>query len=41
MVFQDPFGSLNGVHTIGHHLTRPLKIHHLTRGRRETRERVA
>jgi len=40
MVFQDPFGSLNGVHTIRHHLTRPLKIHHKTRGRHETNERI-
>jgi peptide/nickel transport system ATP-binding protein len=29
MIFQDPFGSLNPVHTIGHHLERPLKIHHV------------
>jgi|TARA_B110000503_G_scaffold126882_1_gene196001 peptide/nickel transport system ATP-binding protein len=28
MIFQDPFGSLNPVHTIRHHLSRPLKIHH-------------
>lgn len=27
MIFQDPFGSLNPVHTIGHHLERPLAIH--------------
>src|SRR6185436_6449361 len=27
MIFQDPFGSLNPVHTIGHHLSRPLLIH--------------
>ncbi len=27
MIFQDPFGSLNPVHTIGHHLARPLQIH--------------
>ncbi|MGH3278675.1 MAG: ABC transporter ATP-binding protein [Trebonia sp.] len=26
-VFQDPFGSLNPVHTVGHHLTRPVKLH--------------
>jgi peptide/nickel transport system ATP-binding protein len=38
MVFQDPFGSLNSVHSIGHHLTRPLKIHKKTRGRGETRD---
>lgn len=27
MVFQDPFGSLNPVHTVAHHLTRPLRRH--------------
>ena len=27
MVFQDPFASLNPVHTVGHHLTRPLLRH--------------
>ena len=27
MIFQDPFGSLNPVKTIHHHLARPLKIH--------------
>ena len=27
MIFQDPFGSLNPVHTIRHHIARPLKIH--------------
>ncbi|MFF0308535.1 oligopeptide/dipeptide ABC transporter ATP-binding protein [Streptosporangium sp. NPDC004379] len=27
MVFQDPFGSLNPVHTVGHHLRRPLILH--------------
>ena len=27
MVFQDPFGSLNPVHTVGHHLERPLLRH--------------
>jgi peptide/nickel transport system ATP-binding protein len=27
MVFQDPFGSLNSVHTVGHHLERPLQRH--------------
>ncbi len=29
MVFQDPFGSLNSVHTIYHHLARPLIRHGL------------
>ena len=27
MVFQDPFGSLNPVHTISHHIARPLALH--------------
>jgi peptide/nickel transport system ATP-binding protein len=27
MVLQDPFSSLNQVHTVGYHLARPLKIH--------------
>jgi len=26
-VFQDPFGSLNPVHSVGYHLTRPIKLH--------------
>ena len=29
MVFQDPFGSLNAVHTVHHHLARPLLRHQL------------
>jgi peptide/nickel transport system ATP-binding protein len=28
MIFQDPFGSLNPVHSIAHHLLRPLLRHH-------------
>jgi peptide/nickel transport system ATP-binding protein len=27
MIFQDPFGSLNPVHTLAHHLERPLILH--------------
>ena len=27
MVFQDPFGSLNPVHSVAHHLERPLLVH--------------
>ncbi len=27
LVFQDPFASLNPMHTVGHHLRRPLLIH--------------
>src|ERR1700753_1466430 len=26
-VFQDPFGSLNPVHSVGYHLIRPVKLH--------------
>ena len=40
MVFQDPFGSLNPVHQVGHHLERPLKLHNKVHGKRETKERV-
>ena len=40
MVFQDPFGSLNPVHSIGHHLVRPLKIHGKARGKGETRDKT-
>ncbi len=40
MIFQDPFGSLNPVHTIGHHLSRPLKIHKKARNGHEVRDQV-
>jgi peptide/nickel transport system ATP-binding protein len=39
MVFQDPFGSLNPVHSIGHHLIRPLLRHRRT-GTSEARARA-
>jgi len=39
MVFQDPFGSLNPVHTIAHHLVRPL-LRHRRAGRSEARSRA-
>jgi peptide/nickel transport system ATP-binding protein len=29
MIFQDPFASLNPVKRVGHHLARPLRIHHV------------
>ena len=35
MIFQDPFGSLNPVHRIGHFLERPLRIHAAAAGRAE------
>ena len=40
MIFQDPFGSLNPAHTIGHHIMRPLQIHGKVRGRRELQQRI-
>jgi len=40
MIFQDPFSSLNPVHTIGHHLSRPLTIHHKVDRRDVLREQV-
>ncbi|HEY0604726.1 MAG TPA: ABC transporter ATP-binding protein [Herpetosiphonaceae bacterium] len=39
MIFQDPFGSLNPVHTIGYHIERPLLIHKQVQGK-AMRERV-
>jgi peptide/nickel transport system ATP-binding protein len=32
MIFQDPFGSLNPVKTVRHHLERPLRIHGIVDG---------
>ena len=40
MIFQDPFSSLNPVHTIGYHLTRSVHIHG-TAGGRPAAEAVA
>jgi peptide/nickel transport system ATP-binding protein len=40
MIFQDPFSSLNAVHTIEHHIARPLIIHHIAQGRQRLRELV-
>lgn len=41
MIFQDPFGSLNPVHTVGHHISRPLRIHHKASGRDDVRSKAA
>jgi len=39
MIFQDPFGSLNPVHTVRYHLTRALKVHgQAGKGRAELEE---
>jgi peptide/nickel transport system ATP-binding protein len=39
MIFQDPFGSLNPVKTVRHHLERPLRIHRIV-PRAQVEERV-
>ena len=41
MIFQDPFASLNPVHTVRYHLTRPLRIHHGRQGRETSMRRCA
>jgi peptide/nickel transport system ATP-binding protein len=40
MIFQDPFASLNPVHTVEHHLERPLLVHKKAGSRAELRERI-
>ena len=40
MVFQDPFASLNPFHSIGHHLERPLRLHHPGLSKAEIGRRV-
>lgn len=40
MIFQDPFSSLNPVHTIEHHLARPLSIHKITHQEDEMHQRI-
>jgi peptide/nickel transport system ATP-binding protein len=40
MIFQDPFSSLNAVHTVEHHLTRPLIIHKMADNRKHRQQLV-
>jgi peptide/nickel transport system ATP-binding protein len=40
LVFQDPFGSLNPVHTVRYHLARPLHIFGHVHGRDEERQQI-
>jgi peptide/nickel transport system ATP-binding protein len=40
IVFQDPFSSLNPVHSVEYHISRPLRIHGITRTKAQTREQV-
>ena len=40
MIFQDPFGSLNPVHRIAHHLERPLLRHGKVKGKEDVRKKV-
>jgi peptide/nickel transport system ATP-binding protein len=40
LVFQDPFSSLNPVHTVQYHLERPVKLHRGTRSSDETAREV-
>ncbi len=41
IVLQDPFSSLNPLHTVGYHLERPLRIHELARTSGEVEEGIA
>ena len=40
IVLQDPFSSLNPLHTVGYHLSRPLLIHGFARSRKDARAGV-
>ena len=40
MIFQDPFSSLNAVHTIEHHIARPLIIHQIAQNRQHLKQLV-
>jgi peptide/nickel transport system ATP-binding protein len=41
MVFQDPFASLNPVHTVRHHLDRPVRLHQRTRSKAEVTAEIS
>jgi peptide/nickel transport system ATP-binding protein len=40
LIFQDPFASLNPIHTVEHHLARPLKLHGPRRSGSQTHAEV-
>jgi peptide/nickel transport system ATP-binding protein len=40
MIFQDPFASLNPVHTVEYHLERPLKVHGKAKSANERRDEI-
>jgi peptide/nickel transport system ATP-binding protein len=40
MIFQDPYGSLNPVHNVFHHIARPLLIHKKVKNKHELEEQV-
>jgi peptide/nickel transport system ATP-binding protein len=40
IVFQDPFASLNPVHSVRYHISRPLRIHHRARRKADVSEAV-
>jgi peptide/nickel transport system ATP-binding protein len=39
LIFQDPYASLNPVHTVAYHLERPLRVHKLVHSKQELRAR--
>jgi len=40
LIFQDPFSSLNPVHTVSYHLSRPLRVHGHAHNAREERQQI-
>ncbi len=40
LVFQDPFASLNPVHTVSHHLERPVRLHQTITSKAQVRSEV-